>query len=100
MKRLVAGAQYTLEKKTPTRIIDFDFEREALRITAQVSSFRAVTLAQPEVAPSATRALLFSCCSSPRYMVSPARLFAPGAGFSVGRRSGAGSEMSCLLAPR
>ena len=32
---MVAGARYTAEKKTPSRIIDFEFERERLRITAQ-----------------------------------------------------------------
>ena len=40
---MVAGARYAPEKKTPVRILDFDFERERLRIVAEVPAVLAVT---------------------------------------------------------
>jgi len=40
---VVAGARYTAEKKTPSRIIDFDFERERIRIAAEIPSELAVS---------------------------------------------------------
>jgi len=41
--RVVAGARYTAEKKTPARILDFDFERERIRIAAETTADLAVT---------------------------------------------------------
>ncbi len=40
---VVAGARYTLEKKTPARILDFNFERERIRIAAEIPAEIAVT---------------------------------------------------------
>ena len=43
MHCLVAGARYTAEKKTPSRIIDFDFERRRVRVSAGTPSELPVT---------------------------------------------------------
>ena len=40
---LVAGARYTAEKKTPSRIIGFDFERRRVRIAAETPAALPVT---------------------------------------------------------
>jgi hypothetical protein len=42
---MVAGARYAAEKKTPGRVLEFDFGREGLRITAQRGAEIAITSA-------------------------------------------------------
>jgi hypothetical protein len=42
---MVRGARVEVEKKTPGKIVEFDFRREHLRITAAAAALIAVTSA-------------------------------------------------------